>query len=84
MPFSDRAARQRQRDARREIEADQQSDIGKTGIEFGPEQRRDRRDALELKRHGEPHGEQNGQNAPAISQRALLDRVDRHGADLAQ
>jgi hypothetical protein len=47
-PFPDRAPRQRQRNARREIEADQESDIGKAGIEFGAEQRRDRSDALKL------------------------------------
>ncbi len=69
--FPDRAARQRQRDARRKIEADQEADIGKADAEFGAKQRCNRSDALKLERHREPHDEQDGQNTPAIA--ATLD-----------
>jgi hypothetical protein len=70
--LADRAARQRQRDARREIEPDQQADVGNADAEFRLQQGRDRGDALELERHGEPHRKQHGENAPAIAQRFFL------------
>ena len=66
--LTDSATGQRQRDAWREVEPDQQADIRKANAEFAAEQRRHRGDALELERHRQPHGEQNGQNAPAIAQ----------------
>ena len=44
------------------------------------EQRRDRGHALKLERHGEAHGEQDGQNAPAIAQRLILPKPYLEGA----
>ena len=75
----DRAARQRQRDARREIEADQDADIGKADAEFAAEQRRNRGDALKLERHGERAPTNSTARMPQrLLQRSLLDRVNRH------
>jgi hypothetical protein len=64
----DRAARQRECYAGREIKPDQDTDVGKAGEKFAPEQWRYGGDALELKRHREADREQNGKNTPAIAQ----------------
>ena len=70
-PLPDRAAGQRQRDARREIQADQDADVGKADAEFAFQQRRYRSDALELEAHGEADREQDGEDGPAIVQRFI-------------
>jgi hypothetical protein len=67
--LADGTARQRQRDAGGEIQADQDSDVGNADAEIMPEQRRDRGDALKLESHGEADHVQHGQNPPAIAQR---------------
>jgi hypothetical protein len=66
--LADSAARQRQRDARRKIEADQQPDIRDVDAEFRRQERRDRGDALELKRHHKPDQEEYDENRPAVAQ----------------
>ena len=70
--FADGAARQCNRDARREIEPDQEADVGNVDAELRGQERRDRGDALELKRHRQPHGEENGENDPAVAQSVPL------------
>ncbi|WP_245315363.1 hypothetical protein [Bradyrhizobium neotropicale] len=69
---ADRAARQRQNDTRREIEPDQDADIGEANAKGLLKQRRDRGHALELECDGEANHEQDRKNAPAIAQRLIL------------
>ena len=66
--LADRAARQRKRNSRRKVEPDQHADIGDADAELAAEQRRDRRHALELERHGGANQKQKGQDTPAIPQ----------------
>src|SRR5713226_5701196 len=67
-PLSDGAARQGQRDARSEIQADQDSDVGQSNAEVAAEQRCYGGDALKLKAHGEANREQDGKHEPAVVQ----------------
>jgi hypothetical protein len=57
-PWPDGAARQGQRDARREIQADQDSDVGQSNAEVAAEQGCYGGDALKLKAHGDANREQ--------------------------
>jgi hypothetical protein len=66
---SNGAARQCQRNAGREIQSDQNADVGNTDAEFAAQQRRDGGNALKLERHGGANRKQYGKNAPAIAQR---------------
>ena len=65
--MSDGPTGQRQRDAGREIQTNQHTDVGKANAELAFKQRRNRGDALELDPHGEANREQNGKDAPAIA-----------------
>jgi hypothetical protein len=67
-PLPDGTARQGQCDARRKIQADQDSDVGESNAEVAAEQRCYGGDALKLKAHGEANREQDGKNNPAIAQ----------------
>ena len=76
-PLPDRAARQRERNARREIQADQDSDVGEADAKLRAQQRRDRGDALKLEGHGEANHEQDGKDKPAIAQTLSLQGISR-------
>ncbi len=65
-PLPDRAARQRQRDARGKIEPDEHAYVGEADAKCGAEQRCHRSNALELKRHREANNEQDAEDKPSI------------------
>ena len=57
--------------AGREIQSDQDADIGEADAELARQQRRHRGDALELEGDGAANREQNGENTPAIAHPSL-------------
>src|SRR5439155_6534096 len=63
-PLADGAVRQAERNARCQVEADQQANVGELDAQVAAEQGRDGRNALELEGHGRPNGEQDGEYAP--------------------
>ncbi len=67
-PLPDGAARQGPRNARREILADQDSDVGQSNAEVAAEQGCHGGDALKLKALGEANREQDRTHEPAVVQ----------------
>ena len=67
-PLADGAGRQDQRDARRQILADQDSDVGQSNAEVAAEQGCYGGDASKLKAQGEANREQDDKHEPAVAQ----------------